>query len=649
MAAIPAHQLAVIFWQQTTSLSFLTMALPPSLGKNQGPFKGGILYSVLRLVLACAMGVFISQLKLDSWEAMLYDLRIRALPEPSPSGHIEMIMTTSRTVETLKGIPTAKEQLELLKNLEHEEPLAVLYIQNLGELEGSPEDKKAFAIEAMKLNNLYMVSQDLEMKGEEGKLRLPEPLDTIEIFPGPRTSDGDVLAQDKVTRRMMVTYQDRQMIHPFIANLVNSDVAEKKNIRGLFDFFDSEQVYINYRSAETYPITTFEDVMDKRFQPGRFKNKIVLIGNNHGGSVRDYVKTPFSKDAKAMTLVELNANMLDTLIQNKAPIQATPWLNVLVTILTSIITVYVLFTMKPIRSLSILAATGVALLIFSAIAFWPCGLWVKMAHPFLAIFLCYYFFIPYRLIIENRRSWEYYQKNKLLSQVEELKGNFISMMSHDLKTPIARIQGMTDVILKDHQPLSSQQREAVDTIRHSGDDLLKFINAILNYGKIESQGVELHMQSRDVNSLLKDVIHKHEFLAKVKRIPIKFESEPLFPIQVDPELMKQVFSNLIENAIKYSPEESQVHVHSEEINGRVVIRVQDSGPGIPEDEVNNIFMKFFRSKNAKSSPIKGSGLGLYLAKYFTELHQGRIFVESTYGKGSTFTVELPLEQGRSHA
>lgn len=625
------------------------MALPPSLSKTKNSARGGMLYSVLRLVLACAMGVFISQLKLDSWEAMLYDMRIRLLPEPSASGQIEMILTTSKTVETLKGVPTAKEQLELLKNLEREEPLAVLYTQNLAELEGSDADKKAFAAEAMKINNLYMISQDLEMKGEEGKLRLEEPLDSIELFPGPRTTDGDVLAQDKVTRRMMITYQDRQMIHPFIAGLLNPDITEKKNIRGLFQFFDSEQVYVNYRKAGTYPRTSFEDVMDKRFQPGHFKNKIVLIGNDHGGSVRDYVKTPFSKDAKAMTVVELHANMLDTLIQNKAPVQANPWLNILVTMLTSILTVYVLFTMKPIRSLSILATTGACLLLFSALAFWPAGYWVKMAHPFLAIFLCYYFFIPYRLIIENRRSWEYYQKNKLLSQVEELKGNFISMMSHDLKTPLARIQGMTDVILRDQQPLSSQQREAVDTIRHSSEDLLKFINAILNYGKIESQGVALHMQSRDVNSLLKDVIHKHEFLAKVKRIPIHFESEPLFPIQVDPELMKQVFSNLIENAIKYSPEESHVRIFSVEKDGKVVVQVIDSGPGIPEDEVNNIFMKFFRSKNAKSSPIKGSGLGLYLAKYFTELHHGRIFVESTYGKGSTFTVELPLEQGRSNA
>lgn len=625
------------------------MPLPPSLNQNPDASKGGILYSVLRLVLACVMGVAISQLKLDSWEAALYDLRIRLLPESAPSEHIELIRTTSLTVETLKGIPTAREQVELLKALEREEPLAVLYVQNLEDLEGSLEDKQALADEAAHLANLYMISQDLEMKGEEGKLRLTGPLSSIEVFPGPRTVDGDVLAQDKVTRRMMITYQDRQMLHPYIAGLINPTVADKNSIRGLFDFFDSEQVYVDYRKAGSYPVTSFENILNQQFEPGRFKNKIVLIGNDHGGNVRDYVKTPFSKDAKAMTLVELNANMLDTLISNKAPVQAAPWLNMLITMLTSLITVFVLFTMKPIRSLTILAIMVLTLVIFGCLAFWPFGYWVKMTHPLLAIFLSYYFFIPYRLIIENRRSWEYYQKNQLLSQVEELKGNFISMMSHDLKTPLARIQGMTDVILKDPQPLSSQQREAVDTIRHSSEDLLKFINAILDYGKIESQGVALHMQSRDVNSLLKDVIRKHEFLAKVKRIPISFESEPLFPIQVDPELMKQVFSNLIENAIKYSPEDTKVRIHSEERDGKVIVRVEDSGPGIPEDELNNIFMKFFRSKNAKSSPIKGSGLGLYLARYFTELHQGRIFVESTYGKGSTFTVELPLEQGRSHA
>lgn len=627
------------------------MTLPPSLqSKSKGRFGGPKMYIAIRILLACAMGVFISQLKLDSWEAALYDLRVRVRPEPHPSGHIETIVVTAQTIEKLKGLPKAEEERQLLQKIRGENPLAVVFTQSMEEMEGTFEEKKAFADEAETFKNLYVTTQDVQMKGEEGSLKLPAPLNNLKMYPAPRTVDKLVFALDGVTRRMMVTYyQDQPMLHPILAGLVNPEIQDKKNIRGLFNLFDTGQVYIDFHKKGSYPRTSFEDVLAGNFPADRFKDKIVLIGYDNGASVYDYVKTPFSKDANAMSMVELHANMIDTLIQNSAPVQAPHWFNMILAIVISVLTVHVLFTKKPIRSLSILALTGGGLLILGFFSFWPFGYWIKMAHPFLAIFLCYYFFIPYRLIIENRRSWEYFQKNQLLSQVEELKTNFISMMSHDLKTPLARIQGMTDVILQDGVSLSSQQREAVDTIRHSSEDLLKFINAILNYGKIESQGVDLHLQSRDVNSLLKEVIRKHEFLAKVKRIPIESELEPLFPIPVDPDLIKQVFSNLIENAIKYSPEESQVRISSEEKSGHVIIRVYDQGPGIPPDEVNNIFMKFFRSKNAKSSPIKGSGLGLYLAKYFTELHQGKIFVESTYGKGSTFTVELPLEQGRSHA
>jgi len=122
---------------------------------------------------------------------------------------------------------------------------------------------------------------------------------------------------------------------------------------------------------------------------------------------------------------------------------------------------------------------------------------------------------------------------------------------------------------------------------------------------------------------------------------MKSELEPLFPIEVDPDLIRQVLSNLIENAIKYSPDETQIKILSQEKEGFIWIQVVDQGLGIPEDELTHVFSQFFRSKNAKTSPIKGSGLGLHLAQYFTELHSGELFVESTYGTGSTFTVKLP--------
>jgi signal transduction histidine kinase len=108
--------------------------------------------------------------------------------------------------------------------------------------------------------------------------------------------------------------------------------------------------------------------------------------------------------------------------------------------------------------------------------------------------------------------------------------------------------------------------------------------------------------------------------------------------------MKKVLSNLVENAIKYSPEKSKILITSEEVDNKVVLQVSDQGMGIDPEDLPNIFMKFFRSKNAKSSPVKGSGLGLYLAKYFVELHGGSISVESALGQGTTFTVELPFNQ-----
>ena len=178
-------------------------------------------------------------------------------------------------------------------------------------------------------------------------------------------------------------------------------------------------------------------------------------------------------------------------------------------------------------------------------------------------------------------------------------------------------------------------------IKGSASDLLKFISSILNYAMIESKGVELHLESRDINQILQDVIKKHEFLAKVKKIKIKSELEPMFPIQVDVELMKQVFSNLVENAIKYSSEDSTVTVKSREEGQNVIVEIFDTGMGIPIEDLPNIFMKFYRSHNVKTSTIKGSGLGLYLAQYFTQLHNGDISVTSEPEQGSVFKVTLP--------
>ncbi|MFZ3230853.1 MAG: CHASE2 domain-containing protein [Pseudobdellovibrio sp.] len=606
----------------------------------------------LRIVFALIASTVISFLKLDYIESYFYDLRViinteLGLSKPKKS-EVVLVKIDSKTVEQFKGFPDYQDHSDFLNQLIMLQPRFVIYDFRLKEgnvvinIDGDANQRAAFSFTASQINEFYFPSDELEMKGETGKLKLSSPLDQIKLFPGPKSSDTILFAKDGIHRRMMILYQDQKLLHPHIASYYNPRIQNTDEIRGLFKLLDSDQVYINYHPKDSFPSYAFEDILSGKVKADAFRGKIVIVGTDTGKSVKEYVATPLSREIKAMTSMELHANMFQTLIDNSAPIRLPNWINILLTSLISVLTVHVVLTLKPSRGLLLLGSTLIGYVVLAFILFLLAGIWIDISHPFLAIFLCYYFFIPYRLIIENRRSWEYFQKNKLLKQVEELKTNFISMMSHDLKTPIARILGMTEVILNEDIALSSIQREAVDTIRGSSDDLLKFINAILQYGSIESQGVELHRQSKDINQILQDVIKKHEFLAKVKKIKIHQELEPLFPISIDPELIRQVFSNLIENSIKYSAEESVVIVKSCEQGDKILVDIIDQGMGIPTVDLPNIFMKFFRTHNVKTSTIKGSGLGLYLASYFVELHKGRIIVVSEPDKGSQFTVELPL-------
>ncbi len=597
---------------------------------------------------------------MDSFESIFFDYRFKLRPSPAPSQAVELISMDQVTVEHTKGVPSFGQHSQVLAEILKQNPRAVVYVtpitaqtdteDELARAQSSPGGNPAERDQFIKMivsnttpARIFQLTNKMALRGESGNLLMPEPFHQIPVLSAPKTSDSNLFAADGVTRRVMVDYDGDILGHAYLASLVSPERANIESIRGKFMVYETNQVYIDFARPGVLSKTKFEEVIRKSIPSDKFKDKIVIIGDDFGKTLKTYIRTPYSRDPSAMTELEMHGNMIETFLRNSAPTPAPRWLNWFITAIISMLTINAVLAMRPLRGLVSLLVMAASLTVLAYLMFYPFGLLISLAHPYLAIFLCYYFFIPYRLIMENRRSWELQHKHELLSQVEELKTNFISMMSHDLKTPIARIQGMTDVIINDEVLLSPQQREAIDHIKASGNDLLKFVDSTLNYARIESEGVILHRQSRDVNELIKEVTHRAEFLAKAKNIRLIEELEPLFSISIDPDLIKQVLSNLVENAIKYSPNDSKILISSEESAGWVVIQVADQGPGIPADELPNIFMKFFRSKNAKNSAIKGSGLGLYLAKYFTELHQGRIGVESSPGQGSTFTIELPLE------
>lgn len=603
--------------------------------------KKRVVFSWLRILLALGIAFFICQIQLDYLESVFYDWRVQLRPTPPISKQIAIINIDLKTQENLKRLPEAIDYLPFFKHLALSNPKKVIYTQDFSEIIGSYEELEKLAEAATRVPLVVVEDRKLPEVGLEEEFKLLPPLQDISIVSGPKTSDSHAYSKHGVSRRMILSLEGEPLLHMQLASMVNG-LKTDKEYSGVFNLKRTNQVYIDYHPAGSYETYSFLDVAMGLVSPDAFKDKFIIVGRDTKSESSDYVLTPYSKDVLAMSRSELHANMLDTLILNSAPTTTPFWLNVLITSLIAVLTVFVVLTLRPSRGLLILAVSILAFCLISWGLFLTTKICVDMAHPFLAIFICYYFFIPYRLIIENRRSWEYYQRNNLLTQVEELKSNFLRMMSHDLKTPLARIQGMTEVVLHEQAPLSNKQIEALKTIGESSQELNEFVGSILNLGRIESKELKLQLKSRDINALMGEIIQKLSYLAQQKNISIVTEFEPMFSVKIDEDLMRQVFTNLVENAIKYSPENTSILISTEEANGRLIVQVADQGMGVDKTEVPHLFTKFYRSKNVRDGAIKGSGLGLYLARYFVDLHHGQISVESEPRIGSTFTVELPM-------
>lgn len=594
----------------------------------------------------------INQIQLAALEDYFIVFRIRHEHLNSKKSSTAVILIDHVTAKTMGRVPNSEDHKVALHHLSKTNPLAIVYTPTLlrpsiSVLDGSAQQRHELAEQTKVFSHFYQLTEELKYDKFNESDFLSPPFDNIKIASNRTTKYKFLLTTKVIPLKMILSYEGHPLGNLEVASLANPYIRNLSNVTGVHEYLGTDQTLVDFRRIDNLNLIKFEDLYVGKVNKNLLEHKIVLFGENFDEHPSDIVYTPYSfEPSTQIPTVFWHSMVIETLAQNSAPYRLPPWIGTVLTILVFFLTYFAVFHMKPLEGLLTLIGISTAYVLASYILFLTTHALIEMARPLFAVFIYYYFFIPYRLIVESRRSWEYFQKNQLLSQVEELKTNFISMMSHDLKTPLARIRGMTDVITKDPQPISSTQREALDTIRQSTEDLNKFITTILNYAKIESEGVELHLQSRDINPLIEEITKKYEFMAKLKHIQIQHELEPMFSISMDPDLIRQVLGNLLENAIKYSPEGSRILITSEEVDDKIVVQVADQGMGIPADEIPNIFMKFFRSKDVKTSPIKGSGLGLYLAKYFVELHHGQIFVESSSGQGTTFTVQLPLQHKR---
>lgn len=231
-------------------------------------------------------------------------------------------------------------------------------------------------------------------------------------------------------------------------------------------------------------------------------------------------------------------------------------------------------------------------------------------------------------------------QNKDLAEQTRFKSDFIGVLSHDIKTPLSRIKAMVEVISADTSLLKYEQKMALVQIEKSQLELSNFIDNMVQMSHLEGGQLSLKLRTADINKVVTDVIGNLRFQAQDKNIELVTELEPIFSFKFDPVLVKQILVNLVENSIKYSPNNTRVFVTTEDRENEVVLQVRDEGFGISQKDLPYIFDRYFRSKSAKVTSTKSSGLGLYLAREFTKLHSGRLVATSEEGKGSTFTLRL---------
>ena len=241
-----------------------------------------------------------------------------------------------------------------------------------------------------------------------------------------------------------------------------------------------------------------------------------------------------------------------------------------------------------------------------------------------------------------------------LKQLDEMRMQMMSEISHEMRTPLQVIKAGCYSIMhaKNGPELTDRQKDAVGMIHQSTNRINQFVNLFLDVAKMEAGLMKFKFEESSLHDVLSPLVQEAQLIAQSRQIKVGFRSEEAPPMLLDRERMTQVFSNLLSNALKFTPDNGTIEVvlareaNCGEANkngkGCVRVDVQDSGVGIPEADIDKLFGKFFQAKNTSLTNEKGSGLGLALVKHVSEAHGGRVRVESRVGVGSKFTVILPL-------
>ncbi len=398
----------------------------------------------------------------------------------------------------------------------------------------------------------------------------------------------------------------------------------------------SEYALINFQG----PVATFQTFTLTEFLFGNvpesaIRGKTIIVGARNLPS--HSALTPEGPMSRAEVIANITHNINNGQWTKTLPL----WSYAILLFALLILSIWVTTGYSQSIAIVILFCIWALLITISTWIFDTVFLWIPIIAPSVQLVITFVVFLSYQLIVNEKENWQLQQEKRYLEEIEEIKNNFLSLISHDLKTPIAKIQAVADRLLASFQ--DEKLNQDLKTVKSSSQDLYRYIQSILQVIRVESTDFHARKQPTDINEIIIKVIEDLMPLANEKKISLTQKLEPMFSIELDSTLIYEVILNFIENAIKYTPEGRSITVTSEEINDSVQVKVSDTGEGIPDDEISRVWNKFYRGKKHDLS-TRGSGLGLYLSKYFIRLHGGEVFLSSQVGKGTDIGFRLPLSE-----
>lgn len=362
-----------------------------------------------------------------------------------------------------------------------------------------------------------------------------------------------------------------------------------------------------------------------------FANKVVFAGVTDQTAVRDRWMTPYSGGI-SMPGVEMHANAFET-IANGLFLRDVPGPAVIAWCAALVAAVGFTYAF-----LSGSQANGMALLVLLIAFTAPYAVFRRgIVLPWTPGVLCAWFGVM------TAAAWKHFLTRRKLRESNASQGRYqraIQFVTHEMRTPLTAIQGSSELMSRYALP-DEKRAQMAQIINSESKRLGKMIETFLDIERLNAGGMDLRREALHPAALVEQCLSRVRPLAENKGISIQVRELPSAEVLGDRELLEYAIYNLLTNAVKYSPAETEITVSGDQQNGHVRLWVQDQGMGFGKDEAKHIFERFYRTKNAERSGTSGSGIGLSLVEQIVHQHAGSVEVESSPGRGSRFTLVLP--------